>query len=197
MTIVSHFDRSALPPAGTFYRSELGELSRPDRKGWAKPKAGCPFHNSKSKKSFSINVQHGGYFCFGCSAKGGDVVSFVMQRDSVDFRRAAERLGAWKNLDADDRKRIAREQADREEMRARTARLQAEKHDDLIAARELLHTLERTQDTVSRELARLERQSPGVESKAKDQILISLVMLVDQVRDADQDYRRLAGLAQA
>jgi DNA primase len=194
--MIQRFDRTALPSAESFYRHELGELGRPDRKGWAKPKAGCPFHNSKSKKSFSINLQHGGYFCFGCSAKGGDVVSFVMQRDHVDFRRAAERLGAWKDLNTDDRRRIQREQLDRDAMRVRTARLNAEAKRDRIAARDLVHLLEKLQTDASKKLADLERATPGIESHTKDQLLVTLCLLVDRIRDADREYRKLAGLEQ-
>ncbi len=89
----SRFDRSALPPARTFYERELGELRRPDRKGWAKPKAGCPFHASKSKTSFHVHVEHGGFYCFGCDARGGDVIAFVQKRYGLSFPDALQRLG--------------------------------------------------------------------------------------------------------
>jgi hypothetical protein len=117
-----------------------------------------------------------------------------MRRDRVDFRRAAQRLGAWKNLSTDDRQRIDREQRDREEMRSRAARLQAEKKQSRIAARDLLHTLEKVQRETAGELAALERATPGVESHHKDMLLASLCLLVDQVRLADAEYRQLAGL---
>jgi len=80
----SQFDRSALPPARSFYERELGKLSRADRKGWARVKAGCPFHASESKKSFFGHLD-GGFYCFGCGAKGGDVIAFVRQRYGLSF----------------------------------------------------------------------------------------------------------------
>ena len=86
------FNRELLAVPGQFYEQELGKLSRPSR-GWAK--ANCPFHPSKSKTSFSINLNSGGFFCHGCGVKGGDVLSFVMQRDSVDFKTACKSLGYW------------------------------------------------------------------------------------------------------
>jgi hypothetical protein len=95
--IVAHtnrFRKDLLPPARSFYERELGELRRPAR-GWASPKAGCPFHDSESKTSFSVNLDTGGFYCFGCGAKGGDVVAFVMLRDKVDFKTAAKSQGAW------------------------------------------------------------------------------------------------------
>lgn len=81
----SRFDRSSLPPARSFYERELGELRRSDRKGWARPKRGCPFHASKSKSSFFVNLDSGGFYCFGCGAKGGDVLAFVRLRDGLSF----------------------------------------------------------------------------------------------------------------
>jgi hypothetical protein len=88
----SHFDRSLLPPARTFYESELGPLSRRNRAGWS---AGpCPFHKSKSGKSFAVHVD-GGFVCRGCGVKGGSLIDFVRQRDGCDFKTACQRLGAW------------------------------------------------------------------------------------------------------
>lgn len=46
----------------------------------------CPFH-ADDAPSLQVNRRKGLWHCFGCGA-GGDVISFVMQRDGVDFRRA-------------------------------------------------------------------------------------------------------------
>ena len=58
-------------------------------------KAKCPFHNEKSP-SFFVSPDRGGYYCFGCGAKG-DIFSFVEQFEGLDFRGAlkilAERAG--------------------------------------------------------------------------------------------------------
>ncbi|MEK7646430.1 MAG: DNA primase [Patescibacteria group bacterium] len=58
-------------------------------------KARCPFHNEKSA-SFFVSPERGGYYCFGCGAKG-DIFSFVEQFEGLDFRGAlkvlAERAG--------------------------------------------------------------------------------------------------------
>jgi hypothetical protein len=88
----SHFDRSLLPPARAFYEKELGKLSRADRKGNCA--AGCPFHNSKSKKSLSVNINTGQWWCFG-GCGGGDILSFVQKRQRLSFLNAAKTLGAW------------------------------------------------------------------------------------------------------
>jgi DNA primase len=58
-------------------------------------KARCPFHNEKTA-SFFVSPDRGGYYCFGCNAKG-DIFSFVEQFEGLDFRGAlkilAERAG--------------------------------------------------------------------------------------------------------
>jgi hypothetical protein len=92
---MSRFRKELLPPPKSFYEQELGKLSRPNRKGWAM--ANCPFHPSKSGKSFSVNLNSGGFHCFGCAAKGGDVLAFVRLRDRCDFSAACKTLGCWED----------------------------------------------------------------------------------------------------
>jgi CHC2-type zinc finger protein len=86
------FRKEFLPPPDSFYRQELGKLSRPSR-GWVK--ANCCFHQSKSHTSFSIHLDSGAFYCHGCGAKGGDIVSFLRQRDGLGFKDACRQLGAW------------------------------------------------------------------------------------------------------
>lgn len=50
----------------------------------------CPFHDERSP-SFSVNSDLGLYHCFGCG-KGGDVVTFVRETESLDFVGAIEWL---------------------------------------------------------------------------------------------------------
>lgn len=58
-------------------------------------KGKCPFHNEKTP-SFFVTPDRGGYYCFGCGAKG-DIFSFVEQFEGLDFMGAlkllAERAG--------------------------------------------------------------------------------------------------------
>lgn len=58
-------------------------------------KGKCPFHNEKTP-SFFVSPDRGGYYCFGCGAKG-DIFSFVQQFEGLDFmgslKMLAERAG--------------------------------------------------------------------------------------------------------
>lgn len=87
----SSFDKSQLPPTRQFCETELGTLGRENNRGWCMGR--CPFHESKSGKSFSVNLRSGGFFCFGCAAKGGDPLDFVRLRHNFSFRDAKRHLG--------------------------------------------------------------------------------------------------------
>ena len=50
----------------------------------------CPFHKEKDP-SFTV-WPGGGWYCFGCN-EGGDVISFVMAMENVDFPEACRILG--------------------------------------------------------------------------------------------------------
>lgn len=50
----------------------------------------CPFHNEKTP-SFCVNEEKGIFKCFGCG-EGGDIVSFTMKRNNLDFRAAIQEL---------------------------------------------------------------------------------------------------------
>ncbi len=56
-----------------------------DRKGFAR----CPFHNEKTA-SFKIYPE-GTFHCFGCGAHG-DVITFVMKMQNLDFNSACALL---------------------------------------------------------------------------------------------------------
>ena len=56
----------------------------------------CPFHNEKTP-SFSVNEEKGFYHCFGCGAHG-DIVSFTMNIEHVEFKTALQELADMAGL---------------------------------------------------------------------------------------------------
>ena len=86
----------------------------------------CPFHGEKTP-SFYVTPARESWKCFGCGL-GGDIFSFVMQRDSVTFPEALKVLAARAGVELDER--TSREDA-------RRARL----HQVLDAAIAFYHTV--------------------------------------------------------
>ena len=61
----------------------------------------CPFHGEKTP-SFTVTPGRDSWKCFGCGL-GGDVFSFVMQRDSTTFPEALRVLAAKAGVEIDER----------------------------------------------------------------------------------------------
>lgn len=55
----------------------------------------CPFHGEKTP-SFNIYAENGSFYCFGCGV-GGDIITFVMKIENLDYMEAvkflAQRVG--------------------------------------------------------------------------------------------------------
>ncbi len=67
----------------------IGRYVRLEQRGgnfWGK----CPFHHEKTA-SFCVNSAGQFYYCFGCH-KSGDVISFIMEIESLDFNDAVKLL---------------------------------------------------------------------------------------------------------
>ena len=54
-------------------------------------KALCPFHNEKTPSFYAAS--NGMFHCFGCGS-GGDVITFVMQMEKLDFRECIQLLSS-------------------------------------------------------------------------------------------------------
>ncbi len=67
----------------------VGRYVRLEQRGgnfWGK----CPFHHEKTA-SFSVNSSGQFFYCFGCH-KSGDVISFIMEIESLDFNDSVKLL---------------------------------------------------------------------------------------------------------
>ncbi len=73
----------------------------------------CPFHNEKTP-SFSVSEDKGFYHCFGCG-EHGDIISFVMKSENVDFKTAIHELADMAGLKVPEYKPRDPEQIAREE----------------------------------------------------------------------------------
>jgi len=73
----------------------------------------CPFHGEKTP-SFTVTPARDSWKCFGCGL-GGDIFSFVMQRDSVPFPEALKTLADRAGVEIDERTK--REDAHRARLR--------------------------------------------------------------------------------
>jgi DNA primase len=80
-----HRLKSQVSPSA-FYSAELG-LSLASAGEWASGGL-CPFHNDSREGSFRVHLGSGGFLCFSCGAKGGDVIAFTRLRHRLSFSDA-------------------------------------------------------------------------------------------------------------
>lgn len=90
------FDRRLLPSPDEYFKREGVNL----RGGGLWRSALCPFHEDRSP-SFRVNMRDGGFYCHGCGAAGGDVLTFHMRKHGFRFIDAARDLGALADDDGE------------------------------------------------------------------------------------------------
>lgn len=79
--------RDELPTPFFYYKKIFPSITR----GCEWTPVRCCFHND-SNPSLSINLKSGGFNCFSCGAKGGDVIAFHQQHLSLGFHEALLQL---------------------------------------------------------------------------------------------------------
>jgi DNA primase len=72
----------------------------------------CPFHNEKTP-SFSVSEEKGFYHCFGCG-EHGDIISFTMKSENVDFKTAITELAEMAGLKLPEIKQKSQQQIEKE-----------------------------------------------------------------------------------
>ena len=65
----------------------------------------CPFHSERTP-SFVVFPQTGTWRCFGACGTGGDLFSFVMRKENLDFRDALEMLAAEAGIELNKQENI-------------------------------------------------------------------------------------------
>jgi len=85
--------KEKLPPE-LYYGAHLeGSIGKSTGQGWHGWNGLCPFHNDRRKGSLYINKVTGGFYCFSCGAKGGDILNFHQDRYGLSFRETLSQLG--------------------------------------------------------------------------------------------------------
>ena len=100
----------------------------------------CPFHNEKTP-SFSVNEEKGFYHCFGCG-EHGDIISFVMKSENVDFKTAISELANMAGIKMPEVKQKSAAQIEAEETYVKITENAAKKYQDLLYQESGKHALE-------------------------------------------------------
>lgn len=82
--------KACVPPF-EFYRSELPTMPPPGRHEWCDGGL-CPFHDDNRAGSFKLNLRTGGFNCFSCQKKGGDIIAFTRLKHGLGFFDALHKI---------------------------------------------------------------------------------------------------------
>jgi DNA primase len=83
------FIKNSLSPL-EFYQHELQNVPLTQH-GWIDGGL-CPFHHDTKAGSFKVNLVTGGFNCFACGVKGGDIIAFTMKLYGLDFVEALGKI---------------------------------------------------------------------------------------------------------
>ncbi len=85
------FNKDLLPAPADYYEGQGLTIAKRGSKGWRG--TNCPFCDSRDNGN--INLDSGAFHCWGCGAKGGDLISFHQAMHGGDFVETVKALGAW------------------------------------------------------------------------------------------------------
>ena len=100
----------------------------------------CPFHNEKTP-SFSVSEDKGFYHCFGCG-EHGDIISFVMKSENVDFKTAISELADMAGIKMPEIKQKTPEQKQAEENYIQITEQATKIYQDLLYTDDGKHALD-------------------------------------------------------
>jgi hypothetical protein len=182
----ARFDRSKVPPPEVFFRTNVKKFRARGRKATGL----CSFHEDH-RPSLSMDLDRGLFHCFACGASG-DIVTFVMRRDGVDFKTAAQSLGAWNDgeLSRATRRELDRTKQRRERIAQEAVDLAEREHCLRLDYRKKIHAFER----VVREMrSRLQELKPDhIDTQDYQTSGAVLSAALDALREALTGYFILA-----
>jgi hypothetical protein len=153
-------------------------------------------HKSKSGKSFSVNVRTGAWCCFGGCGKG-DMIGFVMTRYHVNFKAAAEYLGAWDGNGSTSRSEIRRQRQARAQEQAEAESQLERRRQDVIDRRTWLHLLERIYKHSNARLSEIRKGAAEQYAGEGETLWGILSDCLPQIRRAAVAYSEAAGVVVA
>jgi DNA primase len=124
----------------------------------------CPFHSNTRTPSFAVWPEDGRWKCFGACNTGGDIFTYVMKRDGLEFREALEFLARKAGVELEPRTPQA-EAEDKQNERLREA---------LAAATTYFHNLLRTSPQAQIAREHLSQRGVADETGVKFQVGYSL-----------------------
>jgi hypothetical protein len=141
-----------------------------------------------------VNLNHGGWVCFGCGAKG-DMVGYVMLRDACDFKAAAQTLGCWDESPSPETVRNMAEQA-RERQRKREAEevRQAEERRQRLALRDGVHTAHQVWQRACARLTELKRGAMPTSLDEEEACWSAMSLALKDLRETESQYCAKAGI---
>jgi DNA primase len=78
-------------------------------------KAPCPFHNERTP-SFIVTPERQSWHCFGACGTGGDLITFVMKKEGIEFSEALKMLAERAGVKLQGRRESSQEQRRRERL---------------------------------------------------------------------------------